>query len=580
MKKIILLLLLVTGNFLFAQVGIGTDLPNPSTQLEIKSSNRGVLIPQVPLTSNTDKTTISAGNLESLLVYNISTTATLTPGYYYWYQDRWERLLSDTDLPDYIVNWDVANNQFTYKDTNGNLQNIDIAGLQALTVLELNADGHTLEYADEDGIVTSIDLAEVIKNFETLTTVVANTDGSFSFTDERGNATVIDVSNLETLTTIALNGDNTNLDYTDENGVVTQVNLTALVKNLETLTTVAANTDGTFTFTDEAGQPTIIDVSNLQTLTTLVLNADNTHIDYTDEHGVVTQLNLTDLVKNLETLTVLDYDITTNRLSYKDESGAIKNINLGVGSVIYDGITNTITYKNANGVDTDLVLNHTNLTYDTDLQELIYVNSLGVTQTIGLAALVAANTINRLELNNTELTSTVNGVAASVDLRDVIQAEQKTTTVVDGMNTTVESETVGDNINYKVNVNTASGASLGVVKEAATQSTVKINEDGELSIDLTNLNRIVETSVSYTVSLKDAIILGNTNGGHVNITLPNATLENKGKRLTIKKQDGNENYYLMVFGAIDGLSELYTALPYSGWELISNGIEWKIINKF
>src|SRR5690606_8878347 len=79
--------------------GIGTDLPNPSTQLEIVSSSRGVLIPQVPLTSLTDRTTITAGNIASLLVYNTSTNETMTPGYYYWFQDRWRRMVNDTDIP-------------------------------------------------------------------------------------------------------------------------------------------------------------------------------------------------------------------------------------------------------------------------------------------------------------------------------------------------------------------------------------------------------------------------------------------------------------------------------------------------
>ncbi|MAP81070.1 MAG: hypothetical protein CL526_08270, partial [Aequorivita sp.] len=177
MKKLLHLLIFISGNFLFAQVGIGTDMPNPSTQLEVKSTDRGILIPQVPLNSITDQTTITAGNIESLLVYNVSTTATITPGYYYWYQDKWNRFL--TDLPNYIVYWDVINNQFTYIDEHGDTIIIDISDLETLTFLGMNADGHTLEYTDEDGVVTSIDIAQIIDNFETLTTIVDNGDGTF-----------------------------------------------------------------------------------------------------------------------------------------------------------------------------------------------------------------------------------------------------------------------------------------------------------------------------------------------------------------------------------------------------------------
>lgn len=290
MKKTLLFLALIVSNFLWAQVGVGTDLPSPSAQLDIKSSNRGVLIPQIALTSPTDQTTISAGNVESLLVYNTSTTSTLTPGYYYWFQGRWQKLAVEANLPDNAVYWDIVNNAFTYMDAGGN----------------------------------------------------------------------------------------------------------------------------------------------------------------------TTQLDLTTLVRNLQT----------------------------------------------------------------------------------------------------------------------------TTSLADGTNTTVESATLLNNTEYKVNVNTATGTTLGVVREAAANPTVKINAQGELSVDYTNLNTIVETSVSYTVKPNDAIVLGNANGGDVDITLPAATADNRGKKIIIKKEDSNEDFFVTIIGTIDGLAQLYTALPYSGWELISDGTEWKIINKF
>ena len=258
MRKLLLLLIFITGNALFAQVGIGTDLPNPSTQLEIISSNRGIIIPQISLTGKTDRTTITAGNLESLLVFNTSTNATLTPGYYYWFENSWHRLLTEANLPDYIVFWDITNNQFTYIDENGDVQIINIP--ETLTYLGLNADGHTLEYTDEDGAITSIDLETVIQNFETLTTIIDNGDGSFSYTDEDGNTTVIDLSNYETLTYLALNTDGKTLEYTDEDGVITSIDLETIIRNYETVTTIVNNGDGTYTFTNETGDTVIVDV--------------------------------------------------------------------------------------------------------------------------------------------------------------------------------------------------------------------------------------------------------------------------------------------------------------------------------
>src|SRR5690606_4480306 len=147
MRRLLLLLLLFAGNLIYAQVGIGTDLPNPSTQLVIVSSSRGVLIPQVPFTSLTDGSTITAGNIASLLVYNTSTNETMTPGYYYWFQDRWRRMVNDTDIPGFT-------------DT-----------------LVDNGDG-TFTHTAVDGTVVVFDA--------NTTTYVNNGDGTYTFTNANG----------------------------------------------------------------------------------------------------------------------------------------------------------------------------------------------------------------------------------------------------------------------------------------------------------------------------------------------------------------------------------------------------------
>ena len=67
MNKQLLLIILITGNFLYAQERISTDMLNPSTQLEIQSLNREVLIPQSPLSSKTDLTTITTRKLGNIL---------------------------------------------------------------------------------------------------------------------------------------------------------------------------------------------------------------------------------------------------------------------------------------------------------------------------------------------------------------------------------------------------------------------------------------------------------------------------------------------------------------------------------
>ncbi|MEK6509217.1 hypothetical protein [Myroides sp. C4067] len=107
MKKRLLPVALLLGTFATnAQVGIGTATPNKSAELLIESSNRGLLIPNVALTSATDRTTITNGNVQSLMVYatKISEKKDITPGYYYWDINKWVRLTADKDIPEIVVN--------------------------------------------------------------------------------------------------------------------------------------------------------------------------------------------------------------------------------------------------------------------------------------------------------------------------------------------------------------------------------------------------------------------------------------------------------------------------------------------
>lgn len=85
MKKLLLTTLFLTLQFTknYGQVGIGTTNPSTSSALDINSTNSGLLIPRINLTSTTDVTTI-ANPATSLLVYNTATVSDVVPGYYYW----------------------------------------------------------------------------------------------------------------------------------------------------------------------------------------------------------------------------------------------------------------------------------------------------------------------------------------------------------------------------------------------------------------------------------------------------------------------------------------------------------------
>lgn len=87
MKKVKLLfalILMIASYSLIAQVSINTDgsSADASAMLDVKSTDKGMLIPQVALTGVNDASTI-ATPATSLLIYNTATATGVTPGYYY-----------------------------------------------------------------------------------------------------------------------------------------------------------------------------------------------------------------------------------------------------------------------------------------------------------------------------------------------------------------------------------------------------------------------------------------------------------------------------------------------------------------
>jgi len=90
LKTMFILLLLAAGSIsVHAQQGFGTNSPHPSAVVDMKSDNKGVLLPRVALQSTTDVITVP-NPADHLVVFNtaiVATTGTVggvTPGLYYW----------------------------------------------------------------------------------------------------------------------------------------------------------------------------------------------------------------------------------------------------------------------------------------------------------------------------------------------------------------------------------------------------------------------------------------------------------------------------------------------------------------
>ena len=114
MKKLVIILIvlisLLIGNNINAQnLGIGPDTfdPDPSAGVEMRFTNKGLLIPRVALTSTSSASPITSP-ANSLLVYNTASTGDVTPGYYYWNGSKWMRLLAIDDKPAWLLNGNAA----------------------------------------------------------------------------------------------------------------------------------------------------------------------------------------------------------------------------------------------------------------------------------------------------------------------------------------------------------------------------------------------------------------------------------------------------------------------------------------
>lgn len=102
MKKLLLITGIILGASFYSQaqvisqkIGTNATIIEPSAALEVESTNKGVLLPRVALTSTTDATTI-ASPATSLLVYNTATAGTspndVYPGFYHWDGSKWKSI--------------------------------------------------------------------------------------------------------------------------------------------------------------------------------------------------------------------------------------------------------------------------------------------------------------------------------------------------------------------------------------------------------------------------------------------------------------------------------------------------------
>jgi len=104
MKKQITIIVLAIffATSLFAQNGVsisnGVSSPDPSAMLDIDALDKGLLIPRVTLVNLTSISPITVTPADGLLVYNKSIANGVAIGFYYWADNKWNKMIKNGDI--------------------------------------------------------------------------------------------------------------------------------------------------------------------------------------------------------------------------------------------------------------------------------------------------------------------------------------------------------------------------------------------------------------------------------------------------------------------------------------------------
>ncbi|RLD44646.1 MAG: hypothetical protein DRI89_02890 [Bacteroidetes bacterium] len=113
LRLFLVLFIIGVHAFSFAQIGIQTNNPDASSALDIVSTNKGLLVPRITLTSDLSSASPVTSPATGLLVYNSGSNQ--PQGFYYWGGTAWVKLESGTGT---ISSWELIGNSGTTAGTN------------------------------------------------------------------------------------------------------------------------------------------------------------------------------------------------------------------------------------------------------------------------------------------------------------------------------------------------------------------------------------------------------------------------------------------------------------------------------
>jgi len=291
--------LLSTFNLSAQNIGInGTGaIPNTSALLDIVSKDKGLLIPRVQLTSTTDATTITNGNVNSLLVYNTATITDVVPGYYYW-DGSWITLVGPVGSTVAYYEVDATSN-IAQAAGASNVDNMVITTTNA-GIYRTEA---VLDYTTTGATIVPSAIADNIALRAEIAGLAQTTTHAIAFLNETINPGVIDVVGAASLT------GNMNYDAGGNPNAIFVIRAT---------TTITASASTTFTLSGGAKACNIFWIAGTTVVLTGAANVAGTYLSGTTAAaaaGAVINGRLLALAGTIVLTTVANFTLPTGTTS-------------------------------------------------------------------------------------------------------------------------------------------------------------------------------------------------------------------------------------------------------------------------
>jgi len=306
-------------SFTYAQIGINTQTPDPSSAFDITSSSGGILIPRL---TNSQKNNIS-NPATGLMIYQIDST----PGFYFYNGTSWEQLITSVNL--LVTSSKIVDGTITSSDLSSGIDATKIgSGLVTDT-----------EFGYIDGLTSS-----------------AQSQITGLGTDITTNTTAIsaNTSSITTLSSTISNLTDSDTTYSSGSGLTLNGTTFSIDSSVVTSTyTGGVTINGTVTATKFVG-----DGSGLTGISSSSSGLINAGYYSTTEINNLSP-NLGDIVYNYTSATLMIYAATpgnydqkrlswdTNRSSYNTfNQNSISDKYYYSGKIIKDCYINYLTYYN------------------------------------------------------------------------------------------------------------------------------------------------------------------------------------------------------------------------------------------